>query len=128
MRTFSPSTSTYAFEGGRKSMVEKTRYQSSNRIWKRISLYSCDIDRDFHAIAARAPRISSAMGMSERASPVPKSGSPRLKDAHSDALEAGGWRVKTIASSNVIRLTDVWPVKVAAVHGGVIGTAGENRP
>src|SRR5213592_2257821 len=128
MRTLSPSTSTYAFEGGRKSMVDNTRYQSSNRIWKRISVHSRDIDRDFHAIAASAPRISSAIGMSERASPAPKSGSPRLNDAHSAALEPGGWRVKTITSSNVMRLTDVCPVKVAALHGGVIGTSGENRP
>jgi len=66
--------------------------------------------------------------MSERASPGPKNDSPRLKLAHSAASEPGGWRSNTIASSCVMRFTEVWPVNVAALHGGVIGTFGEKRP
>src|SRR5439155_20363682 len=69
--------------------------------------HDCGIDRVFLAMAIRPAAITNAIGMSNRPSPGPKNGSPRLKLAHSEASEPGGWREKTIASSCVIRLTDV---------------------
>src|SRR5437867_11693747 len=84
--------------------------------------------RVFHAIAPQTARMTMAIGMSDRPFPAPKNGSPRLKLAHSAASEPGGWRAKTTASSKVMRLTDVWPVNVAALQGGVIGTFGEKWP
>ena len=69
-----------------------------------------------------------AIGINDRASPGPVSSSPMLKLAHSDAASSGACRVKTTASSSVMRLTEVWPVNVEADQGGVIGTAGEKWP
>src|SRR2546430_13887126 len=75
----------------------------------------------FRATAAPPNSKINAIGISERASPAPKEGSPRLKDAHSDGGEPGGGREKMTASSNVRRLTEVWPGSVAWLQGAGIG-------
>src|SRR5215212_3513178 len=69
-----------------------------------------------------------AIGISDRTSPAPVASSPTLKLAHSEAASFGAYLANTIASSSVMRLTEVWPVNVAADQGGVIGTAGEKDP
>src|SRR5262249_25688313 len=104
------------------------RITRENRVEPNIRWSTHSMARDFRTIAAPPNNSIATIGMSERGSPGPKKGSPRLKDAHSDGGVPGAWCENTIASSNVMRLTEVWPVNVAALHGGVIGTSGENWP